>query len=316
MNFSRFQPLIDEVNGRINEILIGRPENLYNASKHIIIAGGKRIRPLICILACRAVGGDDRDVIETAAAIELIHTFTLIHDDIMDEDEFRRGIKSVHEIYGHSTAILAGDLLFSNAFKICHRDVFKILADASAMICEGQEMDISFEKRTDVKEDEYMEMIRKKTAVLLETAAKVGALLGNGDKEEIENLSSFGLNIGIAFQIKDDILGAIADEKKLGKPVGSDIYKCKKNLIAIKSLEFLKNDKRKKLLRILSQRNNTKKEINDAIELFKESGAIEYCTQMMNNYAEMARNSILNLKKSKARDDLLDLSDFIIKREF
>ncbi|RLI93501.1 MAG: polyprenyl synthetase family protein, partial [Candidatus Altiarchaeales archaeon] len=175
MNFSRFQPLIDEVNGRINEILIGRPENLYNASKHIIIAGGKRIRPLICILACRAVGGDDRDVIETAAAIELIHTFTLIHDDIMDEDEFRRGIKSVHEIYGHSTAILAGDLLFSNAFRICHRDVFKILADASAMICEGQEMDISFEKRTDVKEDEYMEMIRKKTAVLLETAAKVGA---------------------------------------------------------------------------------------------------------------------------------------------
>ena len=316
MNFSRFQPLIDEVNGRINEILIGRPENLYNASKHIIIAGGKRIRPLICILACRAVGGDDRDVIETAAAIELIHTFTLVHDDIMDEDEFRRGIKSVHEIYGHSTAILAGDLLFSNAFRICHRDVFKILADASAMICEGQEMDISFEKRTDVKEDEYMEMIRKKTAVLLETAAKVGALLGNGDKEEIENLSSFGLNIGIAFQIKDDILGAIADEKKLGKPVGSDIYKCKKNLIAIKSLEFLKNDKRKKLLRILSQRNNTKKEINDAIELFKESGAIEYCTQMMNNYAEMARNSILNLKKSKARDDLLDLSDFIIKREF
>ncbi len=316
MNFSRFQPLIDEVNGRINEILIGRPENLYNASKHIIIAGGKRIRPLICILACRAVGGDDRDVIETAAAIELIHTFTLIHDDIMDEDEFRRGIKSVHEIYGHSTAILAGDLLFSNAFRICHRDVFKILADASAMICEGQEMDISFEKRTDVKEDEYMEMIRKKTAVLLETAAKVGALLGNGDKEEVENLSSFGLNIGIAFQIKDDILGVIADEKKLGKPVGSDIYKCKKNLIAIKSLEFLKNDKRKKLLRILSQRNNTKKEINDAIELFKESGAIEYCTQMMNNYAEMARNSILNLKKSKARDDLLDLSDFIIKREF
>jgi len=316
MNFSRFQPLIDEVNGRINEILIGRPENLYNASKHIIIAGGKRIRPLICILACRAVGGDDRDVIETAAAIELIHTFTLVHDDIMDEDEFRRGIKSVHEIYGHSTAILAGDLLFSNAFRICHRDVFKILADASAMICEGQEMDISFEKRTDVKEDEYMEMIRKKTAVLLETAAKVGALLGNGDKEEVENLSSFGLNIGIAFQIKDDILGVIADEKKLGKPVGSDIYKCKKNLIAIKSLEFLKNDKRRKLLRILSQRNNTKKEINDAIELFKESGAIEYCTQMMNNYAEMARNSILNLKKSKARDDLLDLSDFIIKREF
>jgi len=316
MNFSRFQPLIDEVNGRINEILIGRPENLYNASKHIITAGGKRIRPLICILACRAVGGDDRDVIETAAAIELIHTFTLIHDDIMDEDKFRRGIKSVHEVYGQSTAILAGDLLFSNAFRICHRDVFKILADASAMICEGQEMDISFEKRTDVKEDEYMEMIRKKTAVLLETAAKVGALLGNGDKEEIENLSSFGLNIGIAFQIKDDILGAIADEKKLGKPVGSDIYKCKKNLIAIKSLEFLKNDKRRKLLRILSQRNNTKKEINDAIELFKESGAIEYCTQMMNNYAEMARNSILNLKKSKARDDLLDLSDFIIKREF
>jgi len=203
------------VNLEVQKTLIGKPEPIYAASRHLCLAGGKMVRPLLCMISCEAAGGKRMAAAKTAAAIELIHTFTLIHDDIMDEDDMRRGQPSVHKLYGIPTAILAGDLLFSKAFEICDRRTFRLLARATGEICEGQELDISFEKRTDVTEDEYMEMIRKKTAVLLEAACEAGAVVGDGTCEEIETLASFGLFIGIAFQIQDDILGVTADEEKI-----------------------------------------------------------------------------------------------------
>jgi geranylgeranyl diphosphate synthase type I len=303
------------VNLEVQKTLVGKPDRIYAASKHLCLAGGKMVRPLLCMLSCEAVGGKRMNVAKTGAAIELIHTFTLIHDDIMDADDLRRGQPSVHKLYGVPTAILAGDLLFSKAFEICDRRAFRLLARATGEICEGQELDISFEKRTDVTEDEYMEMIRKKTAVLLEAACEAGAVVGGGTDQQIEALASFGLSIGLAFQIQDDILGLTADEEKLGKRVGNDIVKGKKNLITIKALETLKETEKKELLTILAKKNNTDAEINKAIQLFTDSGSIDYCKKKARDYIKRSDASLHELKDSVARKELRLIADYVVKRD-
>jgi len=315
MDFNKFEDKFRMIHEKINDALIGEPKRLYDASRYLTKAGGKRIRPLLCLLACKAVGGKIKDALETAVAIELIHTFTLIHDDIMDKDELRRGVPSVHKTYGESTAILAGDLLFSKAFELCDSRAIKILAEASAEICEGQEMDMSFENRTYVTEREYLEMIRKKTAVLIKAATQAGALLGSDNKEEIDRLAEYGLNIGIAFQIHDDILGIFADEEKLGKPVGSDIVEGKKSLIAIKAIEKLEGKEKDRLLEILNKKGNARDEINLAVKLFRDSGAIRYCKAKAIQFVEMAKKAINELPESDAKKDLMRIADFVVERK-
>jgi len=303
------------VNLEVQKTLVGKPDRIYSAAKHLCLAGGKMVRPMLCMLSCEAVGGKRMEVARTGAAIELMHTFTLIHDDIMDGDDLRRGQPSVHKLYGIPTAILAGDLLFSKAFEICDPRAYRILARATSEICEGQELDISFETRTNVSEDEYVEMIRKKTGVLLEAACESGAVVGGGTDEQIEALASFGLSIGLAFQIQDDILGVTADEEKLGKPVGNDIVKGKKNLIAIKALETLKEKERKELLTILAKKSNTDTEINRAIDLFQDSGSIDYCKKKAREYIKKSDSSLHELKDSTARKELKLIADYVVKRD-
>ncbi|RLI88965.1 MAG: polyprenyl synthetase family protein [Candidatus Altiarchaeales archaeon] len=314
MDFNKFDDRFRMIHEKINETLIGEPKRLYDASGYLIDVGGKRIRPLLCLLACESVGGRIEDALETAVAMELIHTFTLIHDDIMDRDELRRGVPSVHKTYGESTAILAGDLLFSKAFELCDPKVIKILAKASTEICEGQEMDMSFESRTCVTEREYLKMIRKKTAVLIRAATKCGALLGGGTRDEIDKLAEYGLNIGMAFQIQDDILGVLADEEKLGKPVGSDIVEGKKSLIAIRAIEKLEGEEKERLLEILNKRGNTRDEINLAVRLFGNSNAIRYCRRKAIQFVEMAKKAINELPDSDAKKDLRGIADFVVER--
>jgi len=314
MDFKIFSERIERVNNRIDEILVGKPETLYEAARHLSSAGGKRIRPLLCLLSCESVGGNPDNAIDTAVSMELIHTFTLIHDDIMDNDELRRGIPSVHVKFGESTAILAGDLLFSKAFELCGEGAVKILARASSEICEGQEMDISFEKINSLSENEYLEMIIKKTAKLFEASTWSGAVVGKGSNEEIENLANFGLNMGIAFQIQDDILDLIADEEKLGKPVGSDIIEGKKTLIAIKAINNTDGIDRDKLIEILMKKNNTIDEIEFALNLFRDSGALEQSRKMADEFIAKAKNSLKNLAESDAKKHLLDIADFVIDR--
>ncbi len=314
MDLKKFDRYTKAVDSEIRKALSGKPENLYNASRHITFAGGKRIRPLLCILSCKSVNGNSKNAIKTAAAIELIHTFTLIHDDIMDKDEFRRGVPSVHMAYGEPTAILAGDLLFSKAFEISDPSVTKILADAAAEICEGQELDMSFEKRSSVTENEYLEMIRKKTAVLLEVATKSGAVIGKGTKAQIKALSNYGLGIGMAFQIHDDIIGITTDEKELGKPAGSDINRGKKNIVVIKGSDLLEGTKREKFIKILSKEKKNKKEIKNAISLLQDSGTIAYCRKISDNFIKDAKKNLGKIPDSDAKRDLLNIADFIVER--
>ena len=231
----------------------GEPEELYQASLHIIRSGGKRVRPAILMASGLIFTDKEEDLIPFAASIELIHTFTLIHDDIMDKDEYRRGVKTVHTIWGEPIAITAGDLLFAKAFELISRDEIRKKIDASrlvwavhelsratAIVAEGQALDMSFEKRKWVTLNEYLRMIYMKTGALLEASARIGGIIAGTSKENVDLLGEYAKKIGIAFQIRDDYLGLYGKEELIGKAVFNDIRRGKKTFFV--SLAYQKGD--------------------------------------------------------------------------
>lgn len=269
---------LKEINEAIEAYLQnGEPRKLYQAMQHLPLAGGKRLRPILAIISCEAVGGDGKKAIPFGVALELIHTFTLVHDDIMDRDEERRGIPSVHKKFGEATAILAGDALFAKAFEVASEVkenvgiLVKNIATMAREICEGQQMDMSFEEMEEVSEESFLKMIEKKTAKMFEHAAYGGAIIGGGSDEETLALRSYGRNLGMAFQIWDDCLDVIG--KKIGKPVGSDIREGKKTLMFIHAQ---KTPYKEKLAKLYGKKDATKEEINSVIEIFKEAGSLDY----------------------------------------
>ncbi len=301
------------------------PENLYDASKHLIKAGGKKIRPALVLLTTEAVGGNIEGAYKTAAAVELIHTFSLIHDDIMDEDEMRRGKPSVHTLWGEPMAILAGDVLFSLAFELVAQTqvddvpanrVIKALntvVDACIKICEGQACDMSFEEKFDVGESEYLNMIYKKTAALIAAATKSGAILGGGTAEQVEALSQYGELIGMAFQIQDDYLDVVSDEEELGKPVGSDVVEGKMTLMVVHTLSAASPEDKEELISILKSGNesNTQR----AIDIFNKYGSIDYTRDIALDNVNRAKDLLDVLDDSPAKEALYDLADFMLQRK-
>lgn len=301
------------------------PENLYDASKHLIKAGGKKIRPALVLLTAEAVGGNIEGAYKTAAAVELIHTFSLIHDDIMDEDEMRRGKPSVHTLWGEPMAILAGDILFSLAFELVAQTqvddvppsrVIKALntvVDACIKICEGQACDMSFEEKFDVGESEYLNMIYKKTAALIAAATKSGAILGGGTAEQVEALSQYGELIGMAFQIQDDYLDVVSEEEELGKPVGSDIVGGKMTLMVVHTLSAVSPEDKEELISILKSEDesNTQR----AIDIFNKYGSIDYTRDIALDNVNRAKDLLDVLDDSPAKEALYDLADFMLQRK-
>ncbi|BAZ98125.1 short chain isoprenyl diphosphate synthase IdsA [Methanothermobacter sp. EMTCatA1] len=297
------------------------PETLLRASEHLITAGGKKIRPSLALLSSEAVGGDPGDAAGVAAAIELIHTFSLIHDDIMDDDEIRRGEPAVHVLWGEPMAILAGDVLFSKAFEAVIRngdsemvkEALAVVVDSCVKICEGQALDMGFEERLDVTEEEYMEMIYKKTATLIAAATKAGAIMGGGSPQEIAALEDYGRCIGLAFQIHDDYLDVVSDEESLGKPVGSDIAEGKMTLMVVKALERASEKDRERLISILG--SGDEKLVAEAIEIFERYGATEYAHAVALDHVRMAKERLEVLEESDAREALAMIADFVLERE-
>ena len=297
------------------------PDNLEEASVYLTRAGGKMLRPALTLITAEAVGGDKKFALKSAAAIELIHTFSLIHDDIMDQDDMRRGMPSVHKVWGDDVAILAGDTLFSKAFEIIvgtegtssnqNNKSLATVADACVKICEGQALDMSFEERFDVTEEEYMEMIFKKTGALIAAATKVGAVMGGASQEVIDAMYEYGRLIGLAFQIQDDYLDLASDEETLGKPIGSDIGKGKMTIIAIKGLVA---DDSGKLLEILKNENNSQDEIDEAIEILTNCGAIEYARNLAHESVVKAKEVLEILPDSSSKQVLADIADFVLER--
>jgi len=301
------------------------PKMLCEASDHLIKAGGKKIRPSLVVLSCEAVGGKSEQALKTAASMELIHTFSLIHDDIMDEDEMRRGKPSVHMIWGEPMAILAGDTLFSKAFETVLEtdtenippkrvvDALKTVVDSCIKICEGQALDISFEGNLDVKEDEYLTMIYKKTAALIAAATKAGAILGGGTEEQIDALAEYGRLVGLAFQIQDDYLDVISDEEDIGKPVGSDIVEGKMTLMVVHALANATKEDKKRLISILQA--NDECLVDDAIGIFNKYGSIEYTRNIALDNVKTAKGLLDDvLEDSEAKESLKLVADFVLER--
>lgn len=300
------------------------PPELYDASKHLTKAGGKKIRPSLVLLCAEAVGGRLEGALKTAAAVELIHTFSLIHDDIMDQDEMRRGKPSVHKVWGEPMAILAGDILFSLAFELVAQtheedipserviEALNTVVDACIKICEGQACDMGFAGKFDVKESEYLNMIYKKTAALIAAASRSGAILGGGTEEQIEALSEYGRLIGMAFQIQDDYLDVVSDEEAIGKPVGSDIMEGKMTLMVVHALSKASEEDKKTLITILKE--DGEENVQRAIGIFNEYGSIEYTHDIALEDVQKAKELLNVLEDSPAKEALILLSDFVLQR--
>jgi geranylgeranyl diphosphate synthase, type I len=306
----------------------GQPEMLYDASRHLIISGGKRLRPFLTVKACEAVGGIKDDAIPFAAGLEILHNFTLVHDDIMDNDSIRRGAPTVHIKWGVPIAVAAGDLLFAKVYEAmtfyapekisCKRirSCIQIATKAAIQICEGQALDVAFPNIPDVSEKDYFAMVGGKTSALFRACTEIGATVGGGSKNQIKTLGKFAWDAGIAFQLMDDYLGVTANEQTLGKPVGNDIKEGKKTLIVIHALKKTKHKQNEKILATLGKRSSRKDEIEDVIQILKETGSINYTLKCAEKYAERSKRYIKNLPDSSAKKDLLELVDYFTKRSY
>ena len=221
------------------------PKGLYEPIGYVLSMGGKRIRPALALMACNLFSEDVQPAVNTALGLEIFHNFTLLHDDIMDRADVRRGQQTVHKKWNDNTAILSGDVMQIASYQFVAKTpakqlkpVLDLFSQTAAEICEGQQYDVDFESRNDVKAEEYLEMIRLKTAVLLGCALKCGALIGGAGEEDAQNLYDFGINIGLAFQLKDDLLDVYGDEATFGKKIGGDILCNKKTYMLIRALEL------------------------------------------------------------------------------
>ena len=309
------------ISGAIEDLLpVVHPRELYSAGRHLVDAGGKRLRPSMLLMAAEAVGGDPRAVVPAAVSIELVHNFTLIHDDIMDNAETRRGRPAVHIKWDEAGAILAGDTLYSKAFEIltaaeapAPQDMVAsvaMLARTCAAICEGQWLDMEFEGRDRVTEDEYLEMIEKKTGVLYGAAAWMGARLVGAPEEQAEGLERFGRLVGMAFQIQDDVLDLTAPAEVLGKPRGGDLAEGKKTLIMIHA--SAKGSK----IEIFGKKNASSDEIEAALTTLEACGSIDYARKKAVSLVEEGKEALAVLEDSEAKTLLLELADYMISRSY
>ncbi|MBT3284234.1 polyprenyl synthetase family protein [Candidatus Bathyarchaeota archaeon] len=313
----------------IQSILMSRePESLYEASRYLISAGGKRLRPYLVIKSCESVGGLAKYAIPFAASLEILHNFTLVHDDVMDNDELRRGKPTVHTKFGEPMAILAGDLLFAKVYQSvldhapAHMGSDEIVSalgkmtDSIILLCEGQALDISFPQAMDVTENDYLQMIGGKTSALFMACAEVGALAGGASKAQITALGSFAWDAGLAFQIIDDILGITADESKLGKPVGSDIREGKKTLIMIHALANADERQMQVLSKAVGVEGASKAGIDAVVKTLGEIGSIQYARDEAEKYTASAFESIKAIPEGPSKQDLVDLVNYFVQREY
>jgi geranylgeranyl diphosphate synthase type I len=320
---SELAPYLESVAAHIDRMIdryfVDTVGELNKASAHLLAAGGKRLRPAVVMLSADAVKrGSSEDLMHAALALEITHTFTLIHDDIMDDDCLRRGVQTVHTKWDMPTGILAGDVLYARAFEyICMakaRDEAKVrsvtmLARACADICAGQHMDMSFERRNDVDEYEYIEMVRKKTGVLYAAAAGIGGILAGGSAPQVKALYNFGLNTGIAFQIQDDLIDLLTPAEKSGKDRASDLRKGKQTIIMIKARE-------KGLDLQKYRRDLTDADIDAAIKELTEAGVIDEVRKMAADLVAASNKHLSLLLPSKERQLLMDIGEFFVTRSY
>ena len=331
----------DRVNAAIDEDLpMAEPERLYEASRYILEAGGKRLRPTAALLVAEAIAdvdadattdyrsfpaldGEPFDLMRTAVSVEVIQSFTLIHDDIMDDDDLRRGEPAVHRAYDVETAILAGDTLYAKAFELLSDtgadpantvEAVNRLASACTRICEGQSLDVEFENRDDVTPEEYLEMVELKTAVLYGASAAIPAVLMGADDETVEALYQYGVDSGRAFQIQDDVLDLTVPSEKLGKQRGSDLVEGKETLITLHARQ--QGVDVDGLVNAETPAEVSEAAVDDAVAVLEDAGSIDYAREMAEDLTERSKERLTVLPEGPARDLLADLADYLISRGY
>lgn len=298
------------------------PKNLYDPLRYFLNLGGKRTRPTLTLMGCSLFGEPGLKAINAAVAVELFHNFTLIHDDIMDDAPLRRGKNTVHEKWNNNIGILSGDVLFVEAYKQLARhevgvlpELLSVFSRTAKEVCEGQQMDMDFESRNDVSIDEYIEMIRLKTSVLLGAALEMGAVIAKADSKDVAKIYEFGMNVGLAFQLQDDILDLYADPEKFGKQVGGDILSNKKTYLLIKAQELANDDQRKQLNDILDNQTGEIK-VNNSRALFDELGVKQSAQKRMDAYYLKAKENMNQISvPDECKSELLGVAEALMNRE-
>ncbi len=322
------------------ELPIVEPERLYEASRYLLDAGGKRLRPTVSLLVAEALADTDSteyeyrsfptvvdneeiDMLSAAISVEVIQSFTLIHDDIMDDDDLRRGVPAVHREYDLETAILAGDTLYSKAFEFMLStnapsdrtvEALDVLASTCTHICEGQALDVAFETRDDVLPEEYLDMVEQKTAVLYGASACLPAILMGADEDTVEALYGYGLDIGRGFQIQDDVLDLTVPSETLGKQRGSDLVENKQTILTLHAREHGVDVE--SLVETDSVEAVTEAEIDEAVAALEAAGSIDYARDMATELVESGKSRLERLPDNDSRELLEELADYLIERGY
>ena len=300
-----------------------QPKSLYEPIRYIMSLGGKRLRPLLTMLSYSLYKDDAEKIVRYAAAVEAFHNFSLLHDDIMDNAPLRRGKATVHEKWNVNTAILSGDVMLVKVYELfCQLDEKKLKTAlqlfniCAAEVCEGQQWDMEFETKSRVSEGNYIEMIRLKTAVLLGFSLELGALLADAPDEERSALKEFGINIGIGFQLRDDLLDVYADAKKFGKQVGGDIIANKKTFLLIKALEKVNGKKKQELMKWLAAKKFNKQQKVKAVRFIYDSYNIPQLTEKkIDEYFAKGFNALNEIRASAEKDLLIAFTNDLINRQ-
>ena len=308
----------DELLKKVNEALDGlvydrQPSTLYDPIRYVLSLGGKRVRPVLMLLAYNLYKEDPEKIMMQAIALETYHNFTLLHDDLMDNADMRRGHETVHRKWNPNQAILSGDTMLLQAFQRmgqCEADklqqVIGVFTETTLEIDEGQQLDVEFETRNDVTEDEYVEMIRLKTSVLLACAVKIGAILAGASREDQENLYKFGEQIGLAFQLQDDLLDVYGDPKVFGKNIGGDITSNKKTYMLINAVNRANDVQRAELMKWIEATTFDRNEKVKAVtRLYDEIGIRELCEQKMEACYQLGLEHLAKVSVSEERKAIL-----------
>lgn len=307
------------------ETFTGEPSTLYAPIDYTLKLGGKRLRPVLCLASCELFGGTLSDALNAAIGIELFHNFTLLHDDIMDEAPIRRGNPSVHKKWNTNVAILSGDTMFATAYEYIGKvgkeklpEIHSIFTETAIEVCRGQQYDMNFEERTHVSEENYIKMIRLKTAVLLGASLKIGGVIGDASKEDLQRIYEFGENLGIAFQLKDDLLDAYANQEMFGKQTGNDIVTNKKTYLLIKAFKKADENQKESLNYYFDRTKSFDEEekVNSVMDIFDRLNIKEETQNTIKKYQKAAIQSLDAINISEGRKGtLLAITDYLDKRE-
>ena len=299
-----------------------QPSSLYNPGRYFLNIGGKRIRPVLCLMGNELFGDIKDDAWKVATAIELFHNFTLIHDDIMDKAPLRRGMQTVHYKYGDSTALLSGDVMLIVAYEYLNKinpsylqRIISLFNQTAKQVCEGQQLDMDSEKISSVKLDDYLQMIELKTSVLLAASLEMGAIIGGAGAHNCKHLYEFGRNLGIAFQIQDDYLDAFGDPQKFGKDVGGDIRQNKKTFLLLHALEVANDAQQTEINELLSSESENK--VERMLTIYKACNVDEWAKELKEKYMKTAMQHLEDMAVISVRKKSLhELADYLIGRDY